>query len=219
MQRDIFVYIRNPNRKTLRHLTSIKSTRLVYNAGFSLFEFVIVLVILTILISILIPKFTDLQQDAHKINVQMSADSLQSSVNIIHNVWLSQGSKDEALMIEGYGGGTVLVGDSGWPEDVIAINASRDDYESHDGDIQNLVRSSLNSSTCRRLWIGLLKDSAPKVNDEADNETESKKDGDVIYLAEFDRGVCRFRYLLNEDEFRIEYDLATGLVSTFFEHY
>ena len=211
MLADIFVYIRNHNRKTLRHLTSISNTRFVNNAGFSLFEFVIVLVILTTLISIFIPKFSELQKDAHKVSVQMSADSLQSSVNIIQNVWLSQGSKDEALVIEGYGGGIVLVGGSGWPEDVIAINASRDDYESHDSGIQNLVRSSLNHSTCRRLWIGLLKDSAPKVNDE--------EGSDVIFLSEFDLGVCRFRYLLNEDNFRIEYDLTTGRVIPFFGHY
>ena len=212
MSRSIFVYIRNHNRKTLRHLTSISKTRLVNKAGFSLFEFVIVLVILTTLISILIPKFTDLQKDAHKISVQMSADSLQSSVNIVHNVWQSQGSIDEAVMTDRYGGGTVLVGDNGWPVDVIAVHES---HISHDRDMQKMARLSINSSTCRRLWNGLLKDSAPLVNDEAD----SKNDSDVLYLAEFDQGICRFRYLLNEDDFRIEYDLVTGLVSTFFEHY
>jgi len=212
MLENIFVYIRNRNRKTLIHLTSINHTRLVNKAGFSLFEFVIVLVILTTLISILIPKFTDLQKDAHKISVQMSADSLQSSVNIIHNVWLSQGSIDEAVMIDRYGGGIVLVGDSGWPVDVIAVN---DSHISRDSDVQNLIQPSISNLTCRRLWNGLLKDSAPKVNDEADIEKES----DEIYLAEFDQGICRFRYLLNENDFRIEYDLVTGLVSTFFEHY
>jgi competence protein ComGC len=208
MLKDIFVYIRNRNRKTLIYLTSINHTGLVNKAGFSLFEFVIVLVILTTLIAILIPKFTDIQKDAHKISVQMSADSLQSSVNIIHNVWQSQGSIDEVVMINRYGGGIVLVGDSGWPVDVIAAH---DSHSSHDSDVQNLAQPLINSLTCRRLWNGLLKDSAPRVNDEADS--------DVIYLAEFDQQVCRFRYLLNEDDFRIEYDLATGLVSTFFEHY
>ncbi len=214
MLEDIFVYIRNRNRKTLRHLTSISSTRLVNKAGFSLFEFVIVLVILTTLISILIPKFTDLQKDAHKISVQMSADSLQSSVNIIHNVWLSQGSKNGIVKVERYGGGTVLVGRNGWPVDVIAVHDSHDGHGSEDSrysDVQKLVQPSINNSTCRRLWNGLLKDSAPKVNDEADS--------DVIYLLEFDQGICRFRYLLNEDDFRIEYDLATGRVIPFFGHY
>jgi hypothetical protein len=160
------------------------------------------------LISVLIPKFTELQKEAHEISVQMSADSLQSSVNIIHNVWLSQGSKSGVVKLERYGGGIVLVGVNGWPVDVIAVH---DSHSSHDSDMQYLVQPSINNSTCRRLWNGLLKDSAPKVNDEADS--------DVIYLLEFDQGICRFHYLLNEDGFRIEYDLATGLVNTFFEHY
>ncbi len=216
MLRYIFVYIRNHNRKTLIHLTSINHTRLVNKAGFSLFEFVIVLVVLTTLVSVLLPKFTDLQKDAHKVSVQLSADSLRSSVNIIHNVWQSQGSKDEAVMIDRYGGRTVLVGGNGWPIDVIAVHES---YVSHDSDVQNLVQLSINNSTCRRLWNGLLKDSAPKVNDEADSKKENEQGSNAIYLAEFDQGICRFRYLLNEDDFRIEYDLATGLVNTFFEHY
>ncbi len=216
MLRYIFVYIRNHNRKTLIHLTSINHTRLVNNAGFSLFEFVIVLVVLTTLVSVLLPKFTVLQKDAHKVSVQLSADSLRSSVNIIHNVWQSQGSIDETVMIDSYGGGIVLVGNNGWPVDVIAVY---DSHFSHDSGVQNRVQPSINNSTCRKLWNGLLKDSAPKVSNEADNEKESEAESDVIYLAEFDQGICRFRYLLNEDDFRIEYDLATGLVSTFFEHY
>lgn len=205
MQHINFVYIRNFNRKKLGHLTTINSTRLVNNMGFSLFEFTLVLVIFSILASILIPKFTGLQRDAHKRNVQLSANSLRSAVNVIHTVWQSQGSKDEIVIVKGYGGGKVLVGSSGWPIDVIAINVS------HDSHIQKFDPTSINNLTCRRLWNGLLKESTPKV--------ESEVGKDVIYQAEFNQGKCRFRYLLNEDDFRIEYDLTTGQVITFFEHY
>ena len=205
MQNKFFVYIRNPDRKTLIHLTTINSTRLVNKAGFSLFEFLLVLIISVTLVSIFIPKFSGLQKDAHKSSVQMSANSLRSAVNIIHNLWQSQGSTNEAVMIESYGGGKVLVGRSGWPVDVVAIDSSHDRYK------QKTVRTLAGGLTCRRLWNGLLKDSAPKAKDKADK--------DAIYLAEFNQGKCRFRYLLNEDGFRIEYDLATGQVITFFEHY
>jgi competence protein ComGC len=197
MQNKNFVYIRNHDRKTLIHLTTINSTRLINKAGFSLFEFILVLIISVALVSIFIPKLSELQKNAHKVSVQQSASSLRSAVNIIHNVWQSQGSKNEAVMIESYGGGKVLVGRSGWPIDVVAIN----------GQTQKIARLTTNNLTCRRLWNGLLKDSAPKAEDKLDKNT--------IYLAEFSQGKCRFRYLLNEDEFRIEYDLATGQVKLF----
>jgi Tfp pilus assembly protein FimT len=202
MQKKLFVYIRNLGRKTLIHLTTINSTRLINKAGFSLFEFIIVLVVLVALVSIFIPKLSELQKNAHKVSVQQSASSLRSAVNIIHNVWQSQGSKNEAVMIESYGGGKVLVGRSGWPIDVVAINDV-----AINGQTQKIARLTTNNLTCRRLWNGLLKDSAPKAEDKLDKNT--------IYLAEFSQGKCRFRYLLNEDEFRIEYDLATGQVKLF----
>ena len=212
MLRNTFVYIRNLNRKTDQQLTTIKSRRLVNSTGFSIFEFVVVLIVTTILASVLIPKFTGLQGDAHEKSVQLSANSLRATVNIIHTVWQSQGARDEVVLIEGYGKGKVFVGTTGWPIDVIDPVIGRESHEgseSHDGYSKNLVTS--NNLTCRRLWNGLLKDSAPTL------ENDSGKD--VFYRAEFNQGKCRFRYLLNEDGFYIEYDLTTGQVVTFFKHY
>jgi type II secretory pathway pseudopilin PulG len=200
MPRNTFVYIRNGNRKTGRQLTTINSTGFVNSAGFNVFEFVLVLIIFTTLASILIPKFTGLQSDAHKKNVQLSANSLRAAVNIIHTIWQSQGSKNEFVFVKGYERGKVLVGITGWPFDVVDIDIS---HESHAGKTE-----SSNNLTCRRLWNGLLKDSAPTL--------ESASGKDVFYMADFNQGKCRFRYLLNEDGFRIEYDLTTGQVITFF---
>lgn len=203
MQNDNFVYIRNQNRKTLRHLTTINSNRLVNNGGFSLFEFILVLAISLTLVSVFIPKLSGLQENAHKRSVQMSANSLRSAVNMIHNLWQSQGSKSGIVMIESYGGSNVLVGKSGWPVDVVVNDSSYDRR-------MDATITTKDDLTCRKLWNGLLKDSAPKA--------KSKPDKDAIYLVDFIQGKCRFRYLLSEDEFRIEYDLVTGQVITFFEH-
>ena len=212
MLRNTFVYIRNLNRKSGRQLTTIKSSRLVNSKGFSLFEFVVVLIVTTILASVLIPKFTGLQGDAHEKSVQLSANSLRATVNIIHTVWQSQGARDEVVLIEGYGKGKVFVGTTGWPIDVVDPVIGRKSHEGHE-DYDEYSDNSVTSNnlTCRRLWNGLLKDSAPTL------ENDSGKD--VFYRAEFNQGKCRFRYLLNEDGFYIEYDLTTGQVVTFFKHY
>jgi type II secretory pathway pseudopilin PulG len=180
-------------------VTSLNIRRFKGVAGFGLFEFVLVVVIISTLVSILIPKIMELKVDAHKSNVQLSANSLRSAVNIIHTLWQSQGSKSREINIKGNEGKIVLVGPRGWPIDVIT-----DNYLPENGLIP------VTTLTCERLWNGLLKNSIPELELKIDEEV------DTFYQAEFYQGVCRFRYLLSEDGFRIEYDLATGHVDTFF---
>ncbi len=217
MLNDIFVYIRNINRKNLDFLTSLNSTRLKGIAGFGLFEFMLVLIIISILVSVLIPKFMEVKSEAHKSHVQLSANSLQSAVNIVHSLWQSQGSKDNVVIIKNYEEGKVLVGPTGWPIDVITVNGVDTNIsriEHNDDDFkQKYDSASVSKKTCERLWNGLLKESTPEV------EFESNSIKTDVYLFEFYQGTCRFRYLLSEDDFRIEYDLATGQINTFFEHY
>tara|TARA_B100001063_G_scaffold24672_1_gene18794 strand:+ start:5409 stop:6017 length:609 start_codon:yes stop_codon:yes gene_type:complete len=196
------VYIRNICRQKLKPVTSLNIRRFKGAAGFGLFEFVVVIVIISTLVLILIPKVMELEVDAHKSNVQLSANSFRSAVNIIHTLWQSQGSKEQVVSVKEHEEKIVLVGPRGWPIDVITDNHML---------AYDLI--PVNTSTCKRLWNGLLKNSIP--------ELELKIDEGVgaSYQAEFYQGVCRFRYLLSEDGFRIEYDLATGHVDTFFEHY
>lgn len=211
MLRNTFVYIRNFNRKSGSPLTTINKTRLVRSNGFSVLEFVIVLIITTILASVLIPKFSGLQGDAHKKSVQLSANSLRATVNVIHTVWQSQGSRDEIVLIEGYGKGKVFVGKSGWPIDVVDDNAdiSHESHKRSEGSEEYFDNPvTRNNLTCQRLWSGLLKDAAPTL--------ESDSGQNVFYRAEFKQGKCRFRYLLSEDDFYIEYDLTTGQVNSYF---
>jgi hypothetical protein len=193
------VYIRNIYRQKLKPVTNLNIRRFKGVAGIGLFEFVLVIVIISALVLILIPKVMELEVDAHKKNVQLSASSLRSIVNIIHTLWQSQGSKGRVINIKGNEGKTVLVGPKGWPIDVIT-----DNYLPENGLI------SATASTCKRLWNGLLKNSIPELELKIDEEINTS------YQAEFYQGVCRFRYLLSEDGFRIEYDLATGHVDTFF---
>lgn len=209
MLRNTFVYIRNFNRKFDSALSTINKRRLVRSNGFSLLEFVIVLIITTILASILIPKFSGLQGDAHKKSVQLSANSLRATVNVIHTVWQSQGSRDEIVLIEGYGKGKVFVGKTGWPIDVVDIDTSHESHKGSEGSEEYFDNPvTRNNLTCQRLWNGLLKDAAPTL--------ESDSGQGVFYRAEFKQGKCRFRYLLNEDGFYIEYDLITGQVNSYF---
>jgi prepilin-type N-terminal cleavage/methylation domain-containing protein len=210
-----FVSIRNKGRKTTGSLTRISNKRLFNKAGFSLLEFTIALSIVGILVSILIPKLNNLQDDVHKANVQLTASSLQYAVNLTHSLWQSQGSMNQTTLLKGFGYGNILMGSKGWPVDAIDLN--------HRDLTESTTDFVLNSSTCKRLWNGLLKNTAPKIKVSTGSEgksTERKKneanDIDFIYLTDFNQGVCTFRYLLVNNGSRIEYDLATGRVITLF---
>ena len=200
-----FVSIRNKGRKTSVSLTRVSNERLFNKAGFSLLEFTIALVIVAALVSILIPKLTNLQDDAHNANVQLTATSLRSAVNLTHSLWQSQGSVNKTVLLKGFGHGNILMGNKGWPVDAIDLN--------HLDLKENTTRFVLNSSPCKRLWNGLLIDAAPKVNVSTVSEGELAP---FSYLTDFTQGVCIYRYLLVNNSVRIEYDLATGRVITLF---
>ncbi len=211
MKRRTFVSIRNLNRKILIPLTRIKSERLFSKAGFSLLEFTIALVIISALVSLLIPKLNRLQDNAHQASVQLTANSLQSAVNLTHSLWQSQGSENKPALLKGYGRGNILMGNKGWPIDAIAVNSASVESSS-----EVSIRFVLNSSTCKRLWNGLLKETAPYVEIISARSLEDEKIKSPTFLAEFDRGICRFRYQLDISRMRIDYDLATGRVITLF---
>ena len=204
----IFVSIRNGNRKTLIPLTRISNKRLFNKAGFSLLEFTIALIIIAALVSLLMPKLNNLQDDAHKASVQLTANSLQSAVNLTHNLWQSQGSKNQTAVLKGFGRGNILMGNKGWPVDAIEMNPL--DSE------RSTTRFVLNSSTCKRLWNGLLKDTAPDVVVKTEGINSEQEITFSVYRTEFNQGVCTYRYLLINSSLRIEYDLVTGRVITLF---
>jgi prepilin-type N-terminal cleavage/methylation domain-containing protein len=222
MKKCIFVSICNGNEKVLGPLTTIGYKRSDINTfsisklaptnrgGFSLLELILVLTIISVLLGVFVSKVSSLQKDAYEASVQLTADSLQGSVRLTHSVWQSQGLTNKIELLEGFGGGNILMGKQGWPIDVIAMN--------HQNPISAIAADgfALSNSSCIRLWNGLLKDSAPKVVLETEHDNKSSNDSETVYFAQLENGICHYRYRLNQDGLRINYDLATGRVITLF---
>jgi prepilin-type N-terminal cleavage/methylation domain-containing protein len=208
MRRCIFVLIRNGDRKNFRPLTKIKDIRLFNKAGFSLLEFTLVLMIISLLAVVLISKIDHLQDDAHETSVQLTANSLQAVVRLTHSIWQAKGSSNKTELLQGFGGGNILMGKHGWPIDVIEMN-QQDSAITSEG-------FALSNSTCIRLWNGLLKGSAPKVGLKTESDDMAKSNIETIYLAQLEGGICQYRYHLYQGDLRIHYDLATGRVTTLF---
>jgi hypothetical protein len=140
--------------------------------------------------------------------VQLTANSLQAAVRLTHSLWQSQGSNKKTELLKGFGGGNILMGKKGWP-----IDAMKTD---HQDPVIVGVRFALDNSTCVRLWNGLLKSSAPKVGLEIENDNVAEHQFSSTYVAQLISGTCQYRYRLNQDDLRINYDLATGRVITLF---
>ncbi|MGK0248539.1 MAG: competence protein ComGC [Oleispira sp.] len=208
MRRCIFVSIRNVDRKILKPLTRIKAKRLFNKAGFSLLEFALVLMITSVLAVVLISKINHLQDDAHKSSVQLTANSLQAVVRLTHSVWQSKGSSNKTELLQGFGGGNILMGQHGWPIDVIEMNQQNSAITSEE--------FAVSHSTCIRLWNGLLKGSAPKVVLKTENDATADSNVESIYLAQLDGDICQYHYRLDRGGLHIHYDLATGRVITSF---
>ena len=178
-------------------VTHFNQCQSLFSKGFSLFELMIVLSLISVLVAVLLPKLTELQEDAHISSVRMTANSLQAAVNLTHSIWQSQGSQYSRLPLQGFGGDDVLMNRNGWPENALVKDA--DSTTSSDR-----KRNHSEAETCLRIWKALLKDSAPLIS--ADSE------GNSLFKAESFKGHCRYRYRIYQDELRIDYDPIKGRV-------
>lgn len=218
------VFIRNLNRKKLLSLATIRNKTPLKNAGFSLLEFAIVLIIVIMLCAVLLYKIDFIQGDNYtKSSMQLTAKSLQAAVKSTRHLWLTKGSqgvaenpqklKKQTFLLQGFGNENVLMSENGWPVDALELDTGSTKDQ---GALKAQSATILNNSICTRLWEGLLKNTSPKVKTFSGKSSEPAQ-AEFTYLAEFNQGVCIYRYLLVDSDWRIEYDLGTGHVSTFFE--
>lgn len=79
-------------------------------AGFTLIELIMVIVILGVLSAFALPRFADLGGEARKASIQGLAGSLKAASNIAHAKWLVGGSTGTTVDLEGATGVTLING-------------------------------------------------------------------------------------------------------------
>ncbi len=154
--------------------------------GFTFLELVLVIVILGILGLVMMPRFIDLTDGAHKAAVSATAGAFETAVNMVHIRYLSLGLSGAQDDLPGYGDNDIDVNTQGYPTDTNGGN-------------------TINLGRCVRVWNGILM-SAPS----AAQNTGTDPD----YLVSRAGQICTYTYRRDTSVSRsFTYDATTGAVT------
>lgn len=158
--------------------------------GFTLIELIIVIVLLSILSVVAVPKFLSFQDDANAAVVNGTGTALKASIELANYKWRAGGYTAQVNDLDVYGTGNNLldINANGWPaqststaEATIALNSADD---------------------CVSVWRTLLHESSPSV------ASDTSEDYQVAYAS----NSCTY-FLVAAPGYSITYNSLTGIVT------